>query len=259
MRKSTRYSPRRNRARDRRVRRLTRAGFTDAAIANKLKVSRSRVGQLVKRLGLPSGLARREAVRLKRQQRVAEVLAQDKSACIQEIARRTGLSPKTAARICEQIGRLAKSEAMALRRQQVVALVGQGLSTVEIAVRLGITREEVAADALAMGVGFRGPRASLSPRRRKVALLAAQGVPVSEIAEQLGMAESVVYKDRLVTGIAATQRAKQTAAQAERMAKVATLTAKGLGADAIAAELGVGRATVTRDRQRLKLQAQKWG
>ena len=135
----------------------------------------------------------------------------------------------------------------AKRRQKIAELHSNGLTTEQIAKRLGIPESRVSLELNILDVNglLQEKRfsAKIYKRRLKIAELSNKGLSATQIAQELHISTATVYQDIAITGCVKT---KHTLTE-ERRAKVAELYAKGLTGQAIADEVNTSVAVVYAD------------
>ncbi len=188
------------------VRKRHAQGATLQAIGDELGVSRQRVQQIGKRLGLVWARDRKGQSGLKR---LPDLLRQGLTN--DEIADSLDMSPNWVATLIEalpnreallrarkQAQRHAGSytgQATARRQKReskVVALMGKGVPMEEIARRLGVSVSTVATDWRVLGAA-RSPH--VEKRLKRVGALLAKGHTLQEIAERLGVSKGTIKTD----------------------------------------------------------------
>jgi DNA-binding CsgD family transcriptional regulator len=144
------------------------------------------------------------------------------------------------------------SDDKAQKEQVVAAMTKDGLSTVEIGNRTGLSRNQVQyiRTTLNIRVGGRRQIEDDPERDAKIVELSEQGMSARQIGEQLGMTEWRVKRFRTVLGV----RGKGSpAAVAEREQTVKTLTEQGLTCKQIGKQIGLVEHSVQAIRTRIGL------
>lgn len=155
-----------------------------------------------------------------------------------------------AASSCDGETDLRWSDDRAKKGRVVTSMTKDGLSTVEIAKRTGLSRNQVQyiRTTLNLRVGGRRQIEDDPERDSKIIEMSEQGLSARKIGERLGMTEWRVKSLRKVLGVL-TSRSPSVVADREQM--VTKLTRDGLTCKQIAGELGMATSSVQEIRTRL--------
>lgn len=256
-------------ARREKVAQLVERGMTAMAMASLLEVSEHTIRQDCRALGVvpvratytqlvaPEMLARRnQALDMARDGKTAKEIAsalQWKPASVRELCARYGVELVRAPRV--QGRKLSPAELARIenRRDNVAALIEQGLYQAEIARRLGVASDTVKGDADARGLQIRrrvnvpvAPcrAAALAALDAEIARLFAEGKPLVEIAAAVGRTPERVRIRMLAAGLPrlpVARRAARKGAWRDKVDALRAIAGPDLTREAAMAKLGIGR------------------